>query len=193
MSKSLVVFIIFFSLNSYSQELIERDIFTVYYSEEYEQPVWITYSVDTINFKCSNGYNIRPKFKNEENIQTSNDEDYNETWHKGHLAPAAHFDCSEEKFKKTFSFLNCALQHKNLNQGPWRGLETFERKLAEIYKVNVRVNLIFDDNSEKLVSGATVPSYFIKSIEFNNQKLNFKFPNDSTVRGKKWSYFIMSN
>ena len=72
-------------------------------------------------------------------------------------------------------------------------IRTFERKLAEMYKVNVRVNLIFDDNSEKLVSGATVPSYFIKSIEFNNQKLNFKFPNDSTVRGKKWSYFIMSN
>jgi len=193
MSKSLLVLILFFSLNSYSQTLIERDIFTVYYSEEYEQPVWITYSLDTTNFKCSNGYNIRPKFKNEENIQTSNDEDYNEIWQKGHLAPAAHFDCSEEKFKKTFSFLNCALQHKNLNQGPWSSLERFERDSAELYLVNVKVDLIFDEKSEKLPSGATIPSYFIKTIDFNNKTYTFKFPNDSTVKGKNYNNFIIGN
>ena len=193
MSKSLVVFILFFSLNSYSQKLIERDIFTVYYSEELEQPIWLTYSVD---LKCSKGNISRSgmNFKTEEDIHTSDNKDYiNNPWDKGHLAPAAHFDCSEEKLKKTFSFLNCALQHKNLNQGPWSRLERFERDSAELYLVNVKVDLIFDEKSEKLPSGATIPSYFIKTIDFNNKTYTFKFPNDSTVKGKNYYNFIISN
>ena len=191
--KLILALLFFLNSNVYSQRLIENNIFKVYYSEDLEQPIWLTYSVD---LECSKG-NVTRKGMNfylEDSIHTSDNMDYKyNVWDKGHLAPAAHFDCSKEKLKKTFSFLNCALQHENLNKGPWRGLETFERKLAEMYKVSVRVNLIFDENSEKLSSGATVPSYFIKTIEFNNQRLTFKFPNDSTVRGKKWSYFIISN
>ena len=52
-----------------------------------------------------------------------NDDYVNNVWDKGHLAPAAAFNCDRETIKKTFSYLNCALQHEGLNRGPWKELE----------------------------------------------------------------------
>ena len=63
-----------------------------------------------------------------------------------HLSPATDFNCSYEKLRATFTFLNCALQHEKLNRGAWKNLEEYERKIAKEFKVNVRIELEFNAN-----------------------------------------------
>ena len=47
-------------------------------------------------------------------------------------------------------------------------LERYERKLAETYDVNVRVDLIFNNESIVLPTGSTVPVFFIKTINYDD-------------------------
>jgi DNA/RNA endonuclease G (NUC1) len=48
-----------------------------------------------------------------------------------YLAPAADFNCDLATLRKTFTYLNCALQYDELNRGVWRLLEEHERVLAK--------------------------------------------------------------
>jgi DNA/RNA endonuclease G (NUC1) len=172
-----------------AQDLRERvefnidDLFSGVYSEVLEQPLEVTYIVP-----CPNGDASRDglDFYEDANIHTSDDDDYrNNVWDKGHLAPAAAFSCDRETIKKTFTFLNSALQHQSLNRGIWNRLETFERDLANFFEVSVKIEVLFEGNPQVLPSGATVPSGFIKTIKFADQTVSFKFPNADTS-GTDW-------
>ena len=159
------------------------DLYQGVYSEVYEQPLEVTYTV-----KCPNGQASRTgmDFYTDDKIHTSDDDDYSKNiWDKGHLAPAAAFSCSKETLKKTFSYLNSALQHQGLNRGQWNQLESFERDLANFYEVKVKIVVLFEGKLTVLPTGATVPSGFVKIIEFNGQKHTFNFPNIDT-KGTDW-------
>ena len=97
-----------------------------------------------------------------DSILTSDNDDYSgNVWDKGHMAPAADFNCDVVMLKKTFSYLNCALQHEGLNRGPWKELERFERNLAKVYTfVNVTIIVKFEDTPKHwLPSGALIPVF----------------------------------
>lgn len=194
MKKFTLILLSLFLVNSlYSQEVrnIVTNTFIVKYSEELEQPLYVFYNV-----LCPNGETSRSglDFKKYDGVHTSNNEDYvDNVWDKGHLAPAAAFNCDRETLKSTFSYLNCALQHQSLNRGPWRELEEFERNLAKIYdKVNVTVECHFSQSSTKLPTGATVPDGFTKIIEWDGREECFYFPNDD-VKGVNWIEFRVTN
>ena len=188
LKRFFLFFLIIIDLICYSQNIIEKDIFTVNYSETFEQPLSLEYNIICVDGEFKRG---NRSFKIEKGVHTSNDADYKyNVWDKGHLAPAATFNCSEEMLDATFSFLNCALQHETLNKGPWKQLEVFERNLSKSYNVRVRIDLVFDDASIRLDSGATVASFFIKTIYFNNEVIVVKFPN-TDVSLKSWSEFIV--
>ena len=194
MKKITLILLSLFLVNTlYSQEIrnIITNTFIVKYSEELEQPLYVFYNV-----LCPNGESSRSglDFKNYEGVHTSSNEDYvDNIWDKGHLAPAAAFNCDRETLKSTFSYLNCALQHQSLNRGPWRELEEFERNLAKIYdKVNVSVECHFSQSSTKLPTGATVPDGFTKIIEWDGREECFYFPNDD-VKGINWIEFRVTN
>jgi len=87
--------------------------------------------------------------------------------------------------KKTFSYLNSALQHESLNRGIWNRLEGFERNLANFYEVEVRIDVLFEGHCEVLPSGATIPSGFRKTIMWDGRKEVFLFPNSNT-KGTDW-------
>jgi len=141
---------------------IDAGIYQVNYSEVYQQPTKIKYHV-----QCANGTASRKgmDFYTVDSVITSDNADYaNNVWDKGHLAPAADFNCSRETLHKTFSYLNCTLQHQDLNRGAWRLLESRERDLASVGR-NVDVVIVLDfTNAQKLPTGATIPSGFWKSI-----------------------------
>lgn len=194
MKKFTLIFLLLFLVNTlYSQEIrnIITNTFIVKYSEELEQPLFVYYNV-----LCPNGDAPRSglDFKIHEGVHTSNNEDYvDNVWDKGHLAPAASFNCDKETLKSTFSYLNCVLQHQSLNRGPWRELEEFERNLAKFYdKVNVSVECHFSQSSTKLPTGATVPDGFTKIIEWDGREECFYFPNDD-VKGINWIEFRITN
>ena len=73
------------------------------------------------------------------------------------------------------------MQHEKLNRGPWKNLEKYERKLSKKYTVQVKVVLEFDANSLLLETGALVPSYFVKTLSYNNRVEVYRFPNDDSV------------
>ena len=162
---------------------ISNPVFTVLYSQEYEQPLKLMYISSNRPKNVDRG---SMDFYLEDSIRTSDDRDYRHNeWDKGHLAPAAAFSCDRETIKKTFTYLNSALQHQSLNRGIWNRLETFERDLANFFEVSVKIEVLFEGNVQVLPTGATVPSGFIKTIQFADQTVSFKFPNADTS-GTDW-------
>ena len=188
MKKIMLVFALLMSGFVFSQKVIKTDIFTVEYSEELEQPLWVEYKV-----LCPNGDADRGgmDFYEVDGVHTSDDDDYkNNEWDKGHLAPAAAFNCDKETLKKTFSYLNSALQHESLNRGIWNRLEAFERNLANFYEVEVRIEVLFDSEPKRVPTGAAIPSGFIKIIKWGDKEARFQFPNGDT-RGTDWIDYIV--
>ena len=181
------------SLSMYGQnsvidnDTIHTDLFDVVYSEKLEQPLWITCKV-----LCPMGTQSRSglNFYTNDSIHTSNNEDYKDNiWDKGHLAPASAFNCDRETLKKTFTYLNCVLQHEGLNRGPWKELERFEVGLSKIFEsVIVEIKVCFEGELGVVSGGATIPSGFKKTIKFDNKEIIFYFPNVD-VSGKDWGHF----
>jgi len=186
--KFIIILLLANTIN-YSQ-VIKTDIFTVNYSEKYEQPLWLEYTI-----QCPNGHAERTgmNFWIPKGIKTSDDTDYiNNIYDKGHLAPAAAFNCDKETLLKTFSYLNSALQHEGLNRGQWARLESFERSLANFFsqEVKVRVDVLFEGKLKKVKGGATIPSGFRKTIKMGNITKVFEFPNDNTT-GTNWIEYLV--
>ncbi len=167
--------------------LIKTPIFTVNYSEIYQQPLRIEYFI-----QCPNGGASRKgmDFYTNDSIITSDNADYeNNIYDKGHLAPAAAFTCSREMLHQTFTYLNCALQDQYLNRGTWRLLEAYERQLAATSTVKVEIILEFK-NSSKLPTGATVPSGFYKKITAGTKVYMYYFANTKPLSSKYSDYEI---
>jgi len=175
------------TLNGQENRRYEGELYQVLYSEDYQQPLQVTYKVlcnqgdisrDGMNFWKPDGWN------------TSDNNDYKDNiYDKGHMAPAANFNCYDKQtLKETFNYLNCALQHESLNRGPWKELERFERNLSKVFEeVNVQITIIFD-YEERGQDGALIPSGFEKIIWAGKHKWRFVFPNKN-VKGVDFGDF----
>jgi len=176
----LAFFCLFFSQKTFSQKRdsvrIKSPIFSIIYSEKLEQPIWIEYKV-----ACPDGKASRAgmDFFKVDSVHTSDHFDYvNNIYDKGHLAPAADFNCNKEHLKQSFSYLNCVLQHEKLNRGVWRLLEVHERELAKSKKVSVEIRVNYSKKSPILSTGATVPDSFTKIIKYDNKQEKYFFKNE---------------
>ena len=156
---------------------VKTDIYECVYSEVLEQPKWIKYTV-----LCPEGNAPRKgmDFYTEQGIKTSDNADYaNNIYDKGHMAPAADFNCTKEMLYKTFSYVNCALQNQDLNRVAWRLLESKERELAKQGTVSVFIKVDF--SKEKLSTGATLPRGFYKEMNVNGKKTCYYFKNEKPL------------
>lgn len=182
--KNLFLFLfLLISTLSFSQELRDRvniktDNFEIIYSEVLEQPLLVKYTIPCVYGSVKNSRRGMNFYVND-SIHTSNNKDYyKNVWDKGHMIPAAAFNCDKIMLKSTFSYINCALQHQGLNRKLWKYLESYEKKLTQYGDVDVIIRVIFTTKTEKLPTGATVPTYFEKTIFLNNQKYGtWRFPN----------------
>lgn len=169
---------------------VKTSIYEIVYSEVKESPILIKYKV-----QCPTGTASRVgmDFYPNDTIHTSDNLDYlDNVYDKGHMAPAADFNCTKEMLKVTFSYLNCALQNQYLNRGVWRMLEVQEREWAKTDVVNVTIEVKFDKTSEKLKTGATVPLGFYKTIELVSKKQvhRYYFPNQKPTKLKFIEYEV---
>ena len=168
--------------------LVKSPIFKVMYSETLQQPKWIEYHV-----ACGEGDFSRKglDFYVCDSVKTSDGGDYEaNVWDKGHLAPAADFNCNKDYLKMTFSYLNCVLQHEKLNRGVWRLLEAYERDLAKKYSVDVKIKMVYSKKSLVLKSGATVPDGFYKTIKYNKVVEVYYFKNEPPITNDYKKYKI---
>ena len=168
---------------------IKTDMFEIVYSEKLQQPKFIRYTV-----QCPNGTAPRTgmDFYVCDSIVTSDHKDYESNpYDKGHLAPAADFNCTKEKLYKTFTYLNCSLQQENLNRTTWRLLEVRERELAKTNKeVIVEIRCIFSSKSVVLPTGATIPDGYIKTIKYGNKVERYYFKNEKPISTDYNKYLI---
>ena len=191
--KFLFAFLLF-SAQVYSQlrdsVRIKTPIYEIIYSEKLESPLWVKYEV-----LCTNGKASRENmdFYRCDSIHTSDDADYRDNeWDKGHMAPAAAFNCTPEMLYRTFSYLNCALQNQGLNRGAWKALEKQEREWAKTQVVFVTIEVKFDKSSQVTQTGATIPSSLTKKIHLvhSKKKYAYSFPNKDP-KGAKYSSFLV--
>jgi endonuclease G len=192
MKKFLISLILLIPLFVFGQlrdsVLVKSPIFKVMYSETLQQPKWIEYHVE-----CGEGDFSRKglDFYVCDSVKTSDGGDYEgNVWDKGHLAPAADFNCNKDYLKMTFSYLNCVLQHEKLNRGAWRLLEDYERDLSKKYSVDVKIKMVYSKKSMVLKSGATVPDGFYKTIKYNKVIEVYYFKNEPPVTNEYKKYKI---
>ena len=168
---------------------IKTNMFEIVYSEKLQQPKFIRYTV-----QCPNGEASRKgmDFYTCDSILTSDNKDYESNpYDKGHLAPAADFNCDREMLYKTFSYLNCTLQHEKLNRVHWRLLEDYERLLAYTEgPVFVEIKVIFDKNPKRVSTGAAIPTAFRKTIKTKNKTLKFYFKNEPPTKPTFMDYQV---
>lgn len=166
--------------------LVKTDMFTIHYSEAYEQPTLVSYEVLCLETVYSRK---GMDFFTCDTIHTSDNADYaNNEYDKGHMAPAADFACDKVKLYGTFTYLNCALQHEKLNRGVWRMLEDHEREMAKKARTFVSIMVHFSKTSKKLASGATVPDGFTKVIRSGKITEKYYFPNIIPTKQKYTDY-----
>ena len=158
---------------------IKTNMFEIVYSEKLQQPKFIRYSVP-----CPNGTANRKgmNFYTCDSILTSDNKDYeNNPYDKGHLAPAADFNCDRDMLFKTFTYLNCSLQQENLNRTTWRLLEVRERELAKTQPVTVEIRCVFTPKSVVLPTGAVVPDGYYKTIKYGKTVEKYYFKNEKPL------------
>ena len=158
---------------------IKTNMFEIVYSEKLQQPKFIRYSVP-----CPNGTANRKgmDFYTCDSILTSDNKDYeNNPYDKGHLAPAADFNCDRDMLYKTFTYLNCSLQQENLNRTTWRLLEVRERELAKTQPVTVEIRCVFTPKSVVLPTGAVVPDGYYKTIKYGKTVEKYYFKNEKPL------------
>lgn len=173
---------------------VKTDIYEITYSQTYQQPLTIKYTV--ICDATSTSYSRHGmRFEKVDGIKTSSSSDYvDNIWDKGHMAPANTFSCKEEWLETTFTYVNCALQHQNLNRGTWAALEGFERDLAAIYNdVEVDIMIFFSEEWTTNSDPARIPSSFIKTLSWvedggNHKSISFDFPNENTSGKSFWAF-----
>ena len=158
---------------------IKTDMFEIVYSEKLQQPKFVRYTV-----QCPDGSASRKgmDFYTCDSIITSDNKDYaNNPYDKGHMAPAADFNCSTEMIYKTFTYLNCSLQQENLNRTTWRLLEARERELSASNNVVVEIRCVFTPNSKVLPTGATIPDGYYKTIKYGKTVEKYYFKNEKPL------------
>lgn len=176
----LILLLTITSLTGWSQTLrdsvqVNNEYFKIVYSEVLEQPKKVEYTV-----LCPDGTASRTgmEFFTVKGLKTSDNNDYvaNE-WDKGHMAPAASFNCTKEMLYTTFSYVNSAMQQQSLNRGPWKMLEIQERKLALNNTVSVFIRIEFNGKINRVPTGAAIPTGFYKELRYGNKRECYFFPN----------------
>ena len=174
---SIFLFLSFLSL-AQRDTLINKGIYQVLYSQKYKNPLKVTYEVNNPKSNCSRE---GMQFYSEKGITTASTKDFQSNeYDKGHCAPAQDFTTSCDSLHKTFSYLNCAVQHYKLNRGVWKILEFKEREWSKFELLQITVEVVFDNHPKLTNGGASIPIQFIKTIRFmkSNKVLTYKFPNN---------------
>ena len=195
---SLVLMTSFTVLSAQDLKIVDitTPIYSIKYSQVYQQPILVEYTVickPTAKSYSRSGIS----FTGVSGVKTSNSDDYkNNVWDKGHMVPANTFDCREDWLKSTFSYANCALQHENLNRGAWAELEAFERDLSMVYDdIDVSIEIYFSDQWTSNSDPARIPANFVKSITWREKDgtkktITFDFPNTDTNGKSFWSFLL---
>ena len=162
---------------------LDKLYYTVCYDNQLKAAKAVFYHLDG---DLVNELNIqdRPPFYEEEmldiNSRASYDDYTNSGYDRGHLAPDASFDWSQESLDATYSLANIIPQAPEVNQQMWVDVESYERtKAEELGEVNV-LNVVKYDASPLRIGAnqIAVSKGFYKVIYIDDYMECFYYEND---------------
>ncbi len=175
---------------------IKKKGLTLVYSEAYEQPVWVAYTLTPE--KLIKRANRADSFKADREVTTgtATNKDYSRSgYDKGHMAPAADMAYSPAVMNESFLFSNVSPQKPQFNRGIWKDLEedtrSWCRQFGELY---ITTGPIFTKIIERIgPNKVAVPASYFKAILVYSQNqywaIGFIMPNEGT--NKPISSFIV--
>jgi endonuclease G len=151
-----------------NQAIVERPYYTLRYSEEHEQALWVAYMLAADSLKQKT-YDRKDDFRVDPRVKTGSADlnDYKGSgFDRGHIAPAADFSYDEFALSQSFYMSNMSPQDPSFNRGIWKKLEEqvrdWAKKDKQIYVVTGPVlNKKFKTIGANKVS---VPEYYYKII-----------------------------
>jgi endonuclease G len=126
----------------------------------------------------------------------------NSGFDRGHLCPSADRTSTERANDETFVMTNMTPQDHDLNTGPWKQLETYERGLAQSgHTLYIVAGVVFDRRPPTIGPGIAVPARDYKilvvlapgqtvhSIDITTTVIAVEMPNDLRAKGHSWRDF----
>lgn len=148
--------------------IIQHSGFTLCYSEENEQPLWVAYVLtpDEVN---APSIKRKDNFRADPYVLTGSAElsDYKGSgYDRGHLAPYADLSWSEESANDSFYLSNMSPQNSSFNRGKWAELESLVRSFSKTEPMCVVTGPVLTDGPFESIgkNNVSVPHYFFKVI-----------------------------
>lgn len=166
-------------------EIVKHTAYSLAYSEEYEQAVWVQYKLFKSNLELPK-VERRNEFKEDNQVSTGSAtlDDYKGSgYDRGHIAPCADFSYSNTTMLESFFMSNMSPQTPSFNRGKWKVLESRVREYAFKYdSLLIITGPVLYSIKERTTIGqndVTIPKYFYKiiiALEDNNF-VSFLMPN----------------
>ena len=162
-------------------EIIKHMYYTLSYSDDHEQAIWVWYSLDNKNLIGTT--KRKDNFREDPYVSTGSSQliDYKGSgYDRGHLAPAGDMKMSTISMSESFYLSNISPQSPSLNRGAWRSLETQGREWAKTKKMYVYTGGILNKELNKIgINDVSVPKFFYKIFYDyeKNKALGFVLPN----------------
>ena len=180
--------------------IIDKEFLEICYDNELKAAKSVAY---TLSGDLVNELNIveRPFFYEEEQIEGDHRATYydytNSGYDRGHLAPDAAFDWSEESLNATYSLANIIPQVQEVNRDMWVDVEHYARiKAVDLGHVNI-VNIVkYNETPNRIgVNGIAVSEGFYKVLynEDDDYEECFYYankPNDNSLSDKRETHLI---
>lgn len=157
--------------------------FTICYSEQHEQPWWVSYYLTSDELSAPTRYSPS-RFTTDENISTGsathNDFTYS-GYDRGHMSRAEYNKKSQKAYEESFYMSNVSPQiGLNFNRvgGDWYNLEELEKDFAnELGSIYSATGALFENSLEVIGDDVaiTVPGYFFKAILSPNKSKAIAF------------------
>ena len=174
-------------LSASGQNPLVKKGFTLTYSETYEQPLWVAYTLTPA--KLVKKVKRSDKFQPDLTVAsgTATNKDYSHSgYDKGHMAPAADMSYNSDAMKESFLFSNISPQKPQFNRGIWKDLEEETRSWSKEYgELYITTGPIFTKIIERIgPDKVAVPSGYFKTIlVYSRNKywaIGFIMPNEGT-------------
>lgn len=168
-------------------EIIHHTGFSLLYSEEHEQAVWVGYVLRASDLEA--GVKRKDNFRTDPKITTgsASPNDYRRSgYDRGHLAPAADLAWSEASMDDSFYMSNMSPQVPGHNRGVWKRLEEQVREWARSSdSLYVITGPILNPGLPTIGSnGVSVPEAYFKAVfhynGFDSKCIAFIVPNEAS-------------
>ena len=150
-----------------SDQFLCRDGYAVGYNYDTKNADWVAYHITAESVNITNKRSNAFKEDSEmPDYARSTLADYKGSgYDRGHLAPSATMDFSQESMKQSFLMSNMSPQLPGFNRVGWRVLEEHVRDLANEYnELYVVTGPIYQGNEGTIGNGVVIPSAFYKVI-----------------------------